>query len=218
MTDRGQLDLISLLVNLFLSPFLVHHSYTFYPLLPPPPRSLSLVFSFPHLQCFLLTRSFFPHTVPASLTSFTLPPPPRPPFPRPSFFLILAPSCSPRVNHSFIFFGHTLSCISSTRHPGPFIIPLLCFAHSFDNFRSPFNFIILKFAKASLARLSHSLSLDPLLCVYACLCVCLSLAARLPSCRASCMCKSTSMWSCHCLLSALAILRICCHASSTNLN
>lgn len=26
------------------------------------------------------------------------------------------------------------------------------------------------------------------------------------------------MWACHCLLSALAILGICCHASATNLN
>lgn len=169
MTDRGQLDLISLLVNLFLSPLLVHHSYTFYPLLPSPLCSLYLLSSpffafsaFSSLALSLLSLS------PASLTSFTLSPPPLPL--SLSFLLLLSPSCSRRVDHSFIFFGRTLSYISSTRHPGPFIIPLFFFSHSFDKFLSAFNFIILRFAKTSLTRLSLSLSLDPILCV----CVCVS--------------------------------------------
>lgn len=90
MTDRGQLDLISLLVNLFLSPLLVHHSYTFYPFLPPPPLlSLSLVLSFfspsalsPH-SLLLFSRSP-QHRSPLSLCHILLFP-----FSCPSFFFSL---------------------------------------------------------------------------------------------------------------------------------
>lgn len=183
MTDRGQLDLISLLVNLFLSPLLVHHSYTFYPFLPSPLCSLYLLSSpffafsaFSSLAPSLLSLSS------ASLTSFTLSRPPLPLFL--SFLLLLSPSCSPRVDHSFIFFGRTLSYMSSTRHPGPFIIPLSFFSHFFDKFLSAFNFIILRFAKTSLTPLSLSRSI----LYFVCACVCLSLTTRLAGRAALCMC------------------------------
>lgn len=184
MTDRGQLDLISLLVNLFLSPLLVHHSYTFYPFLPPPPFAL-------FISCPLLFFAFsaFSSLAPsllslssASLTSFTLSRPPLPLFL--SFLLLLSPSCSPRVNHSFIFFGRTLSYMSSTHHPGPFIIPLSFFSHFLDKFLSAFNFIIPRFAKTSLTWLSLSRSI----LYFVCACVCLSLTTRLAGRAALCMC------------------------------
>lgn len=72
MTDRGQLDLISLLLNLFLSPLLVHHSYTFYPLLPSLPHSLYLLSSL-FLSPSLSPCSLLPSPpLSASLTFFLL--------------------------------------------------------------------------------------------------------------------------------------------------
>ncbi len=167
MTDRGQLDLISLLVNLFLSPFLVHHSQAFYPLsrslyllsslslssalpLPLTPSLAFLLLLFRHLSPFFV--------LPRSVTSFF----------RHSLSLLLSPpslSITLSVSQSFFhLFGRTLSCFSSARHPGPFISFLLFFSRSFDNFLSSFNFVILRFCQ-NLFDLAVTPSLHPPLCL-----------------------------------------------------
>lgn len=138
MTDRGQLDLISLLVNLFLSLLLVHHSYTFIFSCPPP---LAPFIPFP--PC-LLYRSLSPSRHLSRSSCFAL----LPPYVLSLFHLPLSftlyfysPVCK-SITH---LFGGTLSFSCSARHPGPFIISLLVFSLSSDNFRSSFSSIIMRF-------------------------------------------------------------------------
>lgn len=162
MTDRGQLDLISLLVNLFLSPLLVHRSYTFYPFMPSLPFSPCLLYLAPspsqHLSPLFLLCSHPP-------TSFFL------------YFtsLLLLPSLSIALSMSqslFHLFGCTLSCSGSARHPGPFIISLLVFSLSFDNFLSSFSSIIMRFFP-NLFDLAVTLSLH-----FICLSTCVSVSLQ----------------------------------------
>lgn len=143
MTDRGQLDLISLLVNLFLSLLLVHHSHTFYSLLPLSPFSLFISSYF--FLLLHLSLSPLPYFVTVS-----------PPFPVPPSFSVSLPSFSSlslRVNHSFIFLDALCHALA--------LLVILAFFRQLS--------VILRFAQTSLTRLPLCPSL--LYFVYVCMCV-----------------------------------------------
>lgn len=98
-----------------------------------------------------------------------------------------------------------MSRFSMVHHPLPFIISLLFASYSLQTF----NFYV----PETIFPKCLWLGLSPTQC-FICECVSVSLRGR----SVLCMCQYASMRSCHCLLSALAILEICCHANSTYLN